>query len=312
MDNHFNSIFSKFNSYSDKYGSLYIFIIRNLPVEHVTEKIKKMISITDDITNSVKKNYIKTRLNNFINYLDSHKPLSIINSIFLLSKKVDEFEFSQSWTETLDMFKCDNFTVKYGDEFPLSWLHDYLTDKSYLNVLHIQNNNIKHLFLNSTKRVINSEYSEKKCDLTDFISQHIPKSEYCCVHGISSFIKQLKETSTIKILNGNKRDSELLSEYEKILNNIKSQELQHWIDIMGNSDNKDSAKIIFGSEITQAINDNMLHTLYCSPRIKKNVIEKIPSENLIFKIVEIKSYESTDIGKRLRDDFKGSIGIKFY
>lgn len=312
MNQHFANIFNKFSNEEDKFESLYIFVIRNTNVESTINEIKRMINIADEMGNSVKKNYIKARLYSFITFLEGVSLETMLSGIYMVYKKIEEIEICSEWNETLTMFKCKNFVCEYGDKFKLDWLHDYLTDRTYLNVLQIHNNNIRHIYLNSTKRAVNSEYEEKKCDLNEFINQHIPKGEYCIVHGVSSFMKQLKDSPLLKVLNGNKRDEEIFDEYEHMLNDKKSIELQKWLDLMQNPDSKDAKKLIFGKEITEAINDNMLKTLFCTPRMKKQVMCNIRSENLIFDIVEIKSFNSSDVGMRLRKDFNGAIGIKFY
>lgn len=312
MDQQFANSFNKFKQEEDRFESLYIFVIRGLSVEAVINEIKRMIGIVDEIANTVKKNYIKTRLSSFITFVEGAGLETTISGIYMVYKKVEEIPILPEWNETLTMFNCKNFVCEYGDKFKLDWLHDYLTDRSYLNVLQIQNNNIKHIYLNSTKRVVHSEHEEKKCDLNAFISSNIPRGEYCVVHGLSSFMKQLVETPLLKVLNGNKRDEEIFTEYEKMLNEKKAIELQKWLDIMSNPDSKEAKKLIFGKEIQEAINDNMLKTLFCVPRIKKLVLEKVASENLIFEIVEIRSYDPSDVGMRLKRDFDGKIGIKFY
>jgi len=312
MDLQFSNTFNKFKSEEDKFESLYIFVIRNMSIESVINELKRMINIADEIGNSVKKNYIKARLYSFITYLEGGGLETIISGIYMVYKKIEEFSIFPEWAETLDMFKCKNFICEYGDKFKLDWLHDYLIDKSYLNVFHIQNNNIKHIFLNSTKRVVNSEHDEKNCKLNEFIEQRIQKNDYCIVHGVSSYLKQLKDSANLKVLNGYKKDEDILEEYDKLMNGKKSIELQKWLDLMQNPDSKDAKKMAFGEEITNAINDSMLKTLFCTPRIKKLVFEKFDKDLLIFDIVEIKSYNSSDIGMRLRKDFNGSIGIKFY
>jgi hypothetical protein len=312
MNQNFVNTFDKFKQEEDKFESLYIFVIRNMTVEAITNEIKRMITIADEMGNNVKKNYIKARLYSFVTFLEGIGLETILSGIYMVYKKIEEIPIFPEWNETLDMFKCRNFVCEYGDKFKLDWLYDYLTDKSYLNVLQLQNNNIKHIFLNQTKRVVYSEKEEKKCDLNEFVNQHIPKGEYCVIHGVSSFIKQLKESTTLKVLNGNKRDEEILEEFDKMLNEKKSIELQKWLDTMSNPDSKDARKLAFGKEIIEAINDNMLKTLFCTPRMKKQVLEKIQTENLVFEIIEIKSYDSSDMGMKLRKDFNGAIGIKFY
>lgn len=312
MNQHFVNTFDKFKQEEDRFESLYIFVIRNMTVEAITNEVKRMIGIADEMGNSVKKNYIKARLYSLVTFLEGAGLETVLSGIYMVYKKIEEIAIHPEWNETLDMFKCKNFVCEYGDKFKLDWLHDYLTDRSYLNVLQIQNNNIRHIYLNLTKRVVHSEQEEKKCDLNEFVSQHIPKGEYCVVHGVSSFIKQLKDSSHLRVLNGNKRDEEILEEFDKLINEKKSIELQRWLDSMSNPDSKDAKKLAFGKEITEAINDRMLKALFCTPRMKKQVIEKLQQDDLIFDIIEIKSYDSADVGMRLRKDFNGAIGIKFY
>lgn len=312
MEQHFVNTFAKFKQEEDKFESLYIFVIRTMTVEATLNEVKRMIAIADEIKNNVKKNYIKARLYSFVTFLDGTELQTNLSGIYMVYKKIQEITIHPEWNETLNMFKCKNFVCEYGDKFKLDWLHNYLTDKSYLNVIQIQNNNIKHIYLNQTKRVVHSEQEEKKCDLNEFIGKHISKGEYCVVHGVSSFIKQLKDSAYMKVLNGNKRDEEILQEFDKLLNEKKSAELQKWLDTMSNSDSKDAKKLAFGKDIRKAINDQMLKTLFCTPRMKKQVIEQLQQDDLIFDIIEVKSYNSTDVGMRLRKDFDGAVGIKFY
>lgn len=312
MSLQFDETFGKFKSEEDKFESLYIFVIRSMTIENVINELKRMISTADEIANNVKKNYIKARLYSFVTYLERGDLETTISGIYMIYKKIEEFSIIKEWDDTLNMFRCKNFVCEYGDKFKLDWLRNYLTDKSYLNVFHIQNNNIKHIFLNSTKRVVNSEHDEKNCKLLEFIEQRVQKNEYSIVHGTSSYLKQLKDTTTLKVLTGTKKDDEIFEEYEKIMNEKKSKELQKWLDLMQNPDSKEAKKIVFGKEIMDAINDRMLKTLFCTPRIKKFVFENFEQDALIFDIVEIKSYDQSDIGTKLKKDFNGSIGIKFY
>lgn len=312
MNVYFNNLFQKYFQEEDRFESLYIFVINGQTVELAINDIRRMITIADEITNNVKKHHIKTRLNSFINFIEGEGLETILSGIYMVYRKIDMIALEPEWNETLNMFKCKKFVCEYGNKFKLDWLHNYLTDRSYLNVLHVQNNNIKHIYLNSTKRIVHSEREEKKCDFNEFVNQNIPKGEYCIVHGISSYIKQIAMSPFLKVLNGNLRDTEIFEEYEKMLNEKKMIELQRWLDLMANVESKESKKLAFGKEITEAINDHMLQTLFCTPRIKAMVLEKINADDLIFNIVEIKSYDSNDVGMRLKKDFNGSIGIKFY
>lgn len=312
MSQRFSETFDKYTNVTDKFGALYIFVIRDVSVEFVFDKIKKLMANADDMHNNVKKNHIKGRLHKFVNVLENEQLSKTVNNIYLVSNDVNVIAFDDYWIETLNMFNCDSYLVKYGDEFQLEWLRDYLLDRSYVNVLQLQNNNIKHIHLNSTKRVTVKEHTEKKCELNEFISNNIPSSEYCVVHGVSSFMKQLVCSNMLIVLNGTKRDDELLLEYNKILNSKRSIELEKWLEYFNNPDSKEYKRIIIGKDnILQSMNYNELKIIYCLPKIKKNILKNFTGTKT-FELVEIKSYDNNDTGHKLKTIYDGIIGIKFY
>ena len=196
----FGTTYSEYINKKDKHESMYIFVIHNTTIESYLEKIYKMIGIIDDIQNTSKKFYLKTRLKNLISYLEGTIPETSMNRVFLLDNDVKEFELRKYWKDTLIMFKCDNILVKYGEQFNLEWLKDLLLNRSYIHVLHLKNNNLKHIHLNTTKKKINNEKEEKKMDIQSYITENIPKGEICIVHGVSVFLKTLKENLSLKLL----------------------------------------------------------------------------------------------------------------
>lgn len=305
----FNSTFDKYKNISDKYESLYIFVVRGLTVDDFLDKINKIVGIIDDIPNSSKRGFLKTRLHIFIKYLEGLKSGTVINGIYLLGNDVNEFEFRKYWKDTLLQFGCDNLLLRYGDNYQLEWLKSLLLDRTYINIMHLKNNVLKHFHLNSTKRRLHQEKNEKKMDIQLYINENIPKGDICIIHGVSSFLKTIKDSSTIRIFNGDKKDDQLFEEHEKIINEKNGSELQEWLDKL--LDPKDGKKIVFGIDIKSSINDKLLKTLYCSPDVKLKIIEKVPSEYIVFDIVVVKSF-GDDIGRRLVSDFKGAVGIRFY
>jgi len=305
----FDTIFNKYKDASDKYESLYIFVVRGLIVEDFLDRVHKMIGIVDDIPNSSKKGFLKSRLYTFVKHLEGLKSESIVSGIYFLGSDINEFEFRGYWKETLSQFACDNVLLRYGDSYQLEWLKNLLLDRSYINVVHLRNNILKHYHLNSTKRKLYQEKNEKKMDMQLYITESVPKGEICIVHGISSYLKTLKDSNTLKILNGDKKDDQLFEEYEKITNQKSSLELQEWLDKL--LDPKDGKKIVFGIDIKKCINAKLLKTLYCSPDIRLKILEKILPEDIVFDIVVVKSF-GDDIGRKLVNDFKGAVGIKFY
>lgn len=305
----FNSIFDKHKLENDRHQSLYIFVISNLRVETTIEKVKKIITIVDSGTNPSKKAYLKTKLNNFIDTLLGILPETIINKIFFVSKSVDQYDITDFWKETLQMFNCDQFIVKHDDTFQLEWLKGLLLDRTYVNVICLNNNNLKHFYLNHTKKTFFKEKEEKKMDLNVYVQENTNKGEITIIHGISSFLKGLKDTEHLKILNNYTKDEDILEEYDKILNIKNADQLQWWLDRL--LDPKEGKKIAFGKDIGIGINECMIKLIFCSPERKKKLLENYPDNNLSDKLLVVKSF-GNDVGLRLVTEFKGAVGIRFY
>ena len=148
----FDDIFRTFKNVKDKYESLYIFVANGLMIDDFVDKINKMVGIIDDISNTNKRGFLKTRLKTLLKHLEGFEAESNVNGIFLLGNCVNEFDHRPYWTSTLKEFKCDNLMVKYGETYQFDWLKNLLIDRSYVNVLHVKNNVLKHIHLNDTKK----------------------------------------------------------------------------------------------------------------------------------------------------------------
>lgn len=309
MTDTFDDKFEKFKNLEGKYESMYIFVANNIIVELFIEKVKKMIGIIEEIQNSSKRNHLKTILSNFCNFLIQIQNGTHINGIFMVNNNINEIPFDKYWTETLNLFDCGELMINYGDKFNLVWLKNLLLDRTYIHVLHLKGNALKHIHLNTTKKRVQEEKEQKGMSVQTYINENIPKTELCIVHGISSLIKGIDENYRIKILNGHQKDSDIESEYEKLINSQNAILLQQWLDKI--LDPKDGQKLVFGKDISKCIELRTLKTMFCSPEMKKKIYEKIPSDNLNFEIIEVKSF-GEDVGKRLRDEFKGGVGVKYY
>ena len=205
----FGGIFDKYRDQTGKYESMYIFVVYDLVVEQFIDKIKKMLGIIEEIPNSSRRIFLKTRLGNLLKYLEGIKPETMLDNIYLISEDAINFPIRKYWKETLIKFQCDKILYKYDEKFNIDWLKELLLDRSFIHILHVKNNNLKHFHLNKTKKRIHIEKEEKGMLLNLYINENI-KNDICLVHGISSLIKTLIETSKIKLLSGNKSDDELI------------------------------------------------------------------------------------------------------
>lgn len=312
MEEEFDSLYSKFIDEKDRYESQYIFVIHNSPIESVLDKIHKILNIFDDISNPGKKGFLKSKIGTLMKQFEGIKSETTINGIYLVSKenKINEFELKKYWKDTLTHFDCENILVKYGEFFDIDWLKHLLLNRSFIHILHIKNNNLRHIHLNKTKKKIANVKEEKKMDLVLYVQENIPKDNICLIHGVSGLLKSIKDNAHLKVLNGDKKDDQLLEEHDKIINEQNAKELQFWLDNLLNP--KEGKKIVFGDEIKSNIKMKLLKTLFCTENIKNKIIAKVPKDEQIFEMKIVKSFDSTDVGKRLETDFKGALGVKYY
>ena len=309
----FYHLFRPYKIVMDKHKSLYIFIVNNIAVEEVIEKIKRMIIIIDSGSNPSKNAYRKNRLSIFLTHLTGIKPESIVDGLFLLGTTLDKFSFNPFWRETLELFGQNKFIEFHDDYFDIELLKNLLLDRSYINVLHFKNNTLKHIHLNKTKKRIHCERTERNMDVNAYIvTNKISQDDVFIVHGVSSFLRSVttSETNNIYVLNGDQKDNDILATIERIENNRKSQLLKSWLDKM--SDIKEGHKLVFGSEIKENIENQMLHTIFVSPERAEKMVLNFPDLNLMDKMVIIKSIDSDDLGYQLAHQWKGAIGIKYY
>jgi len=315
MINMENNVFDKFDIFKlikDRYDSLYIFVLYDVTVEECLNKVQKMIGLVDQIQNPSKKSHIKKRLHVILDHLSGLKKEFQLNCIYFLENVVNTFDLIKEWKQTLIHFKCDNFCVKYGDIYNLDWLKNYLCDTKYTNVIHVKNNDMKHYHLNSTKKRIQFEMTSKNMDIAAYVAENIPK-QICIIHGVSATLKNLSDCFQgdliMKVYKCDKHDDDILGEIDILANIDASNELESWLSKL--LDPKDGKKIVFGKDITNGIQMKLLKTLYCSPDMEKRIKTKVPLDLMIFDIQVVKTF-GDDVGKKLVNDFRGAVGIKFY
>jgi hypothetical protein len=322
----FNNLFSHYKSITDKHKSLYIFIINHVVVEDVIEKIKRMIVIIDSGTNSSKNTYRKNRISIFLNFLLGIKSESFVDGVFILGTTLDKFSLKQYWKDTIDFFDCAKIIETHNDYFDIKWLRNLLLDRTFVNILHIKNNTLKHTYLSQTKKKFILEKTEKSMDINLYISQHsqtnphlinphlinphLTNTEIYIVHGVSSFLRFVSETEKIHVLNGEQKDDTIIELIEHINNEKNTKLLKSWIDKM--SDIKECHKLVFGSEIKINIENQMLQTIFASPERAEKILINFPNYDLENKIIIVKSFQTNDVGYQLATHWKGAIGIKYY
>jgi hypothetical protein len=306
----FNDTFNKYLSKKDKFDSLYIFVINKVEVEEVIEKVSKIISTIDTINDVKRKNYLKSRLLNFKEYLKiNYKPETFIFEIFLIDENVNVENLIPYYKQTLDMFNTKNFLCEYSSTYPIEWLKKLLLEREYINVIKVKNNDISHSKINSTKKCVLYSDTIKSMDLNKILQERVAKGEKYLIHGVSATLKNFVDKNAIAVHTNELTDEQIL----KIVENSKSLEYHKELDdyLSKMLDPKISNKLVFGKDIQTCIKNSLLKTLYCSEEIYVKT-SKIPEHLKNFEIKVIKQIEKGDISDRLNKDFSGALGIKYY
>lgn len=292
----------------DKYKSLYIFVIYDLSVVDVIARVDKMLGLIETIGNQYEKNYLKKRVLGFRAELEGVQTDQKINDVYLVSDVVRAIGLNEEGYETLKMFGCDNYVVKYDDVFDFEWLENYLYDRSYINVVSANGSEVKHVHFGRTKRRVHKVVNSKKFDVGEYIDTL--GNELCIVCGVSGLLKGLVGGGNIIVLDGFKKNGEILLEWERYINAVNAEKLEWYLDRL--LDPKEGGKIVFGDDVTKNIGHKMVKILFCSPGMRKKVLNRIPEEFRVFELMEVKSYVAGDVGSRLEKDFRGVVGVKFY
>ena len=307
---HFKEKFNKYLDKKDKFESLYIFVVNDVVIEELIEKISKIISSIDNISDVKRKNYLKNRLGNFREYLKiNYKLEEYISEIFLIDDNINSESLINFYKQTLQIFNVNKFIYEFSSTYPLEWLKNLLLDREYINIIKIKNNDIQLSKINSTKKITVYSDSIKSMDLTKIIQDKIPKNEPYLIHGVSSVLKNFVDKKAIGIYTNELTDEQIL----KISSNIKNLEYQKELEDILNKllDPKVGNKIVFGKDIHINIKNSLLKTLYCTEEIyKKSSV--IPEHLKTFEIKIIKQIEKGDIYDKLEKDFSGAVGLKYY
>jgi hypothetical protein len=297
----------KYQNITDKFNSLFTFVIYDTKFNDFKFFLKEKLEKIQNISNNYKKKYLNDRLYNFILYIeDNYKDGDIINSLYLISNKIDEYPLTEE-LEILRYFNIKNILYFNDEYYKIDYIEDLFYNKDYKHILNINNKNLKYFLITKTKSKLIEEVNSSKLDVNEYIKDK--KIKICLIHGISSYIKKL-EIKPHLIYNKNLNNEEILKEFYKYNMNILHKRLSETIDLIKNE--KTLHRVVFGKDIINSINYNQIKTLFCSPKKLKKVFDTFDNDLLNFEILEIKPIYDGDISERFRKDFNGIIGYTYY
>jgi hypothetical protein len=303
----FDQTFGKYKLLKGKFKSVYTFIVYNMEMKDLLEKVDHQMAIIKLTKDNFKRAHRLEKMYNFKNYLTGLQEVKFVNSIFIINESIVDEPLLKEWKDILIEFDVPAYTFLYGEEFDYDYVKNLLTDNTFFDVLHVNNNTLIHYHMNKTKKKIHNRVEKKALDVSEYISSNLKNK--CIVHGISSLLKDVK-TEKHLIFNKLLKDDELFNLHERETNKQLESELKEWLGNLLHP--KLGSRIVFGKDVTKKISQKLLQKVYCTTEMRKKLDEKIPNEYKIFQINEVKSFEIGDMADKLAKEYAGIIGITFY
>lgn len=299
----FNNTFNKYKEITDKYESHYIFVIFEVSREDMEDNFARFFKMLDGISDPKRKSFLKSRISDFKKNIDSTKE-PFINGIYLVGETIKYFPIEKYHLETLKMFKVNKYNYKFGKNYDIIWLKNFLLDRNYVNAVKVKNNDIVISKINPTKQLCSYNETIKSMNLLDILKSKMEKDIKFMIYGNSSNLKQLvdyKNKLCLGIINKELSLEEIneFIEDSLYLENIK--ELQNYLDRI------DDSKLVFGNDVIEQAESGFIKHIYCTPE-KVEKYSKI--DNLEIKI--IKSSKKDETISNFIKNFDSVLGIKYY
>ncbi len=307
-----------------KNGCLVTIICHSEVCEKVLENLEQTLESCRKISNNVKKSILcnavyglKTRIS------DTFELNSIINSIFFIDgeeEKKAEYKLKKEEIQVLREYDFKNYIYRNDESFPIDELKDIFTNFDFLQIIQLQQQNLKHMKMNRYKQ---KELMLSKVTNDTQVIEHLErikkdnniKDNKIIVYGQSAILNQLKNKNIqyiiLKDSNMTREDIWQMNEDEKMRDNLRV--LKEKLDGINNEKNVDL--YVFGrikKEIAEHIENYLLKELYIEERKISILKTCVSPEALNFKIIPIRSLEKGDIGSEFIEKYSGLMGIKYF
>lgn len=297
---------------------LYTILFHNLSQENIIENLTKFLEkINKIISDQYKRKLANDRLYSLKQIIQATwKKKDIINHLFFISdNKIEYFKLSIKQKSVAKKWNIPNQIIKKGKSFDIDYFVNLFDDIHYYHLFHYNNNQLKyyHLATNKTRLIETNKLSST--NLEDEIINNIKitsnsKYKQTILHGTGTVLKKINLPDIIIFNKYIEKEILLNKFYEMRMKDIhiKFEETISYI----NHPEK-SKLLIFGEkEISEAINNYMIKTLYITPKKSKLLRQNISNDFLNFEIIELARIKKGDIFDTFVKDYSGIIGVLYY
>ncbi len=316
----------EYKIYENKDETCVTIIAYGLMSEKLVENLEQTLDNCNKISNSKKKNILcNTIFSLKERIINSYEPIQKVNSIFFYLNEDSikgEYILKENEISILNEYGFKNYIYRNESRFPIDELKDIFTNFDFLQIIQLNQQNLKHMKMNRYKH--KELMTMKVSNDTQVIEvlERIKKEENIkeqkiIIYGQSQILNQLKTNKQsakniiLKDENMTREDIWKLNEDEKMKENLRY--LNEKMEGINNEKNIDL--YVFGrikKEIAEHIENYMLKELFIEER-KVDILKTcVGEETLNFKIIPIRSLESGDIGQEFIEKYNGLMGIKYY
>lgn len=306
----YNSIMSisdwdEYKSYSDKFDSMYTFIVHDKTYSDLLEYIHKMLDRIKSIKDTTKRKYLNDRVYTLSTYVDDKKSDNKVNSVILVGQELFEIPLNSSQKGVLVEYNIPSIIYFNQSKFNIDYIVDMFYNFSFRHVFRVKNTDIDHIQMNENKKKILMSTKLSKFDADEYIKKNVTGK--CIFHGVSSFLKTLKLANSHVYTNLLTNDEIFnIFEREETLSIHRSLE-----EVLGYVQNEKKSHLIkFGKDIIDSA--HKVKTLYCSSDKIKRVNNFFSKNSLNPEIIMVHSLEKGDIGTTLHDDYGGTVAVMHY
>jgi len=299
----------RFRGNRDKFESNYTIIVNGMLVDEVIALLTKKLDHIDQIKDNVKRKYLNDRVYTLVEYFKQLNPEDTNTGLYLLGKELEIIKLPKSCVTMMNDWLLPSFVFRNGEFFDIDYLNSIFFDNEYHDTIKIMNRKLTHVHLNvNKKRTVLDQDIGNDFDIVEYISKNTKGK--CLLHGVSSITKGFKATNNVIVHTKVLTDDEIFYEYKKDRMLQVHQEVQ---EIFGHLMNeKMMHRVLVGKDIQKAIKMSQLKTLYCTPKMVKNVTERVPTDLQTFNIVEVLTLEKGDTGDVLDLTYSGAIGFTYF
>ncbi len=298
-----------------------------LSVKDFLEKLLDTQESCRKIGNALKRDALCKSVYSLIQRMSDREENEMIHSIFWiyhgsekgLKEMMEEKILTKEERQVLQEYKFPSYQYRNYEKFPLEEWNDIFTNFVFLQVLQVNQQNIKHMKMNRYKsKELSVGKVSGESQLIEWIDrvmkENCKKGENVFVYGVSNTITtKVKEMKGVTCKNENltkeevwewKRDEEMKGHLTLLQERLKEMSDERKVDLF-----------VFGRikiEIKEHIEGYMLKELFIEER-KIKILEGIVSKEMLnFKIIPIRSLERGDIGEEFIEKYHGLMGIKYY